>query len=210
MKTITLFKFAKTAIAGSAIALISGQSFAALPPSNVALTGTATQSSRYTSIAHPYADSDPANAIDNNTDGNFSDGSISGTFSDQGNGVGNGFSWWSVKLDNEYLVSSINIWNRTDCCSGRLRDFTVTLFDHGAFVWSNGFSASDGPNPSFSFAVGANGLLGDQVRVQLNQREFLSLAEVQVYGLPPVPEPETYALMLAGLGALGFVIRQRK
>ncbi len=28
--------------------------------------------------------------------------------------------------------------------------------------------------------------------------------------LTPVPEPETYALMLAGLGAIGFVARRRK
>jgi hypothetical protein len=27
---------------------------------------------------------------------------------------------------------------------------------------------------------------------------------------PPIPEPETYALMLAGLGVLGFVSRRRK
>ena len=26
----------------------------------------------------------------------------------------------------------------------------------------------------------------------------------------PVPEPETYAMMLAGLGALGFIGRRRK
>ena len=29
-------------------------------------------------------------------------------------------------------------------------------------------------------------------------------------GGPPVPEPETYALMLGGLGVLGFVARRRK
>ncbi len=28
--------------------------------------------------------------------------------------------------------------------------------------------------------------------------------------MTPVPEPETYALMLAGLGAMGFVTRRRK
>ncbi len=28
--------------------------------------------------------------------------------------------------------------------------------------------------------------------------------------MTPVPEPETYALMLAGLGAMGFVARRRR
>ncbi|WP_292996568.1 FxDxF family PEP-CTERM protein [Nitrosomonas sp.] len=28
--------------------------------------------------------------------------------------------------------------------------------------------------------------------------------------LTPVPEPETYAMLLAGLGLLGFVVRRRK
>lgn len=30
------------------------------------------------------------------------------------------------------------------------------------------------------------------------------------FGVAPVPEPETYALMLAGLGAIGFVARRRR
>lgn len=29
-------------------------------------------------------------------------------------------------------------------------------------------------------------------------------------GTPPIPEPETYAMMLAGLGLLGFAVRRRK
>jgi hypothetical protein len=31
-----------------------------------------------------------------------------------------------------------------------------------------------------------------------------------VYSLAPVPEPETYAMLLAGLGLLGFTARRRK
>jgi len=31
-----------------------------------------------------------------------------------------------------------------------------------------------------------------------------------LYSLAPVPEPETYALMLAGLGLVGFMARRRK
>jgi hypothetical protein len=32
----------------------------------------------------------------------------------------------------------------------------------------------------------------------------------QVISVPAVPEPETYAMMMAGLGLMGFVVRRRK
>jgi hypothetical protein len=34
--------------------------------------------------------------------------------------------------------------------------------------------------------------------------------EVANFSITPIPEPETYALMLAGLAALGFVSKRRK
>jgi hypothetical protein len=36
------------------------------------------------------------------------------------------------------------------------------------------------------------------------------LSHSGLIGVPPIPEPETYALMLAGLGAITFVARRRK
>ena len=37
-----------------------------------------------------------------------------------------------------------------------------------------------------------------------------NLGQVAVSGIPPIPEPETYAMLLAGLGLLGFITRCRK
>lgn len=49
--------------------------------------------------------------------------------------------------------------------------------------------------------------------VNVNRNDIpqgLSHATLYAAATPPVPEPETYALLLAGLGVLGFVARRRK
>ncbi|MDO9149899.1 MAG: choice-of-anchor I family protein [Methylotenera sp.] len=59
--------------------------------------------------------------------------------------------------------------------------------------------------------VAPEGLLG----FQMGGIHYLAIANevsntTSVYSLAPVPEPETYAMLLAGLGLLGFTARRRK
>jgi hypothetical protein len=150
----------------------------ATPPTNLALGRAASQSSTY-SVASAAASS----AVDGNTDGAFFDGSVTATNADTN-------AWWQVDLGASANINSIVIWNRTDCCGGRLGDYWV-------FVSNTPFSSSDtpatlqgrpgtfgshqisAPNSSTSINVGGQ---GRYVRVQLTGTDYLSLAEVQVFG----------------------------
>ena len=89
----------------AALALFAG--FSAQAGSNVALLGTASQSSSWSGDGNPLARA--SNAIDGNTDGNYYGGSVQHTNSDSGLPVGNGFAWWQVALDQNYLIDSITI-----------------------------------------------------------------------------------------------------
>ena len=146
--------------------------------SNVAQGKAATQSSMLFNTA-----GGPALAVDGNVDGNLFDGSVSTTAFDPN-------PWWQVDLGTPVSVSSIVVWNRTDCCGSRLSDYWV-------FVSNTPFGANDtpstlqtragtfashqttAPNPSTAIPVGAQ---GRYVRVQLSSGGYLSLAEVQVFG----------------------------
>lgn len=185
-------------------ALALGAAFSVHAASNVALLGIASQSSTWSGSGNPYALA--SNAIDGNTDGDYYHQSIQHTAEDFGLPEGNGFAWWQVALDQDYTIDSITIWNRTDCCTSRLREFTVSIFDDASLVWSGSYAQADGPDPSTSFTGIA--AMGDTVFVQLDRRDYLHMAEVQVFA-NTVPEPATYALMLAGLGLVGALARRR-
>ncbi|MDO6760357.1 chondroitinase-B domain-containing protein [Tamlana sp. 2_MG-2023] len=148
--------------------------------SNLALSGTATQSSvGYGGI--------PSRAIDGNTAGNWSGGSVTHTSAGTD-------AWWQVDLGQTQSIGDIVIYNRTDnCCSNRLSNFTVSVID------SNGnttFSQTVANPPSPSVTINAGDVNGEVVRVSLNGT--LSLAEVQVYegeGSNPTPADAPYDIV---------------
>ncbi|MDR7272520.1 hypothetical protein J2X20_005203 [Pelomonas saccharophila] len=76
-----------------------------------------------------------------------------------------------------------------------------------ASSWNPAFITANGGTVSSAFAVFSTGLAGG--KAYLNIHSTLSAGgEIRTFLVPaPVPEPETYALMLAGLGLL--VLRRR-
>lgn len=132
--------------------------------SNLASSGVASQSSTLYGAG-------ASRAIDGSTEGNYSNGSVTHTASQAG-------AWWQVNLSATRRIETVEIWNRTDCCSTRLGDFTVSVLNAaGATVWSTVRTGS--PDPRVTLPVGVD---GKTVKVQLNGTEHLSLAEVRVIG----------------------------
>jgi putative membrane-bound dehydrogenase-like protein len=100
---------------------------------NVAGQGVPTQSS--TGWNGP-----PEKATDGNTDGRHNRGGpgVTHTNHDQG-------AWWEVDLGRDVPVSKLRIWNRTDCCGDRLKDFKVSLLSESRqTLWTE----TIGPSPS--------------------------------------------------------------
>jgi hypothetical protein len=181
---------------------------------NVALTGTASQSSLWGGTTTAVAGA--AKAIDGNTDGTWTGlagtNSLNHTNNEAGNGVGTGYAWWEVALGGKFQIDEVVVWNRTDVGIDRLRNFTVSVLNNGVSSGSISFFGPTGPTPSFSAAFNTaffGTLVGDTIRVQLNEQNYLHLAEVQVLATP-VPEPTALALMLAGLGVTAAAARRRR
>jgi hypothetical protein len=164
-------------------------------PINLALTGTATQSSTYPWSPLLVA----SNAIDGNTDGNIYSGSVTHT-------AVRGQGWWQVDLLGMFDLDQIVLWNRTDACSYRLSNFNVSVLDnlHNT-VWTNDFFTGGAwPDPSLTIDLPDN-TWGEIVKVRLNGAEYLSLAEVQVFAAP-----EPGAMLLLGSGLIGLIGLRRK
>ena len=59
-------------------------------------------------------------AIDGNTSQQWYGGSCTHTGYDSP-------SWWKADFDGEYTVTSVTLYNRSDCCGERLSEFTINI-----------------------------------------------------------------------------------
>jgi len=134
---------------------------------NLAYNKPANQSSTFGTAAASLA-------VDENNDGNFAAGSVSSTLSEQG-------AWWEVDLLQMSDIARVTVWNRTDCCSERLNDAVIIIYDTNRREVARrqlgaaraGFNAAD------------FGVRGQYVRVQHPRVGYISLAEVRVIGTAP-------------------------
>jgi hypothetical protein len=134
---------------------------------NLALNKLATQSST------PVWGGLASRAVDGNTSGNWADGSVTHTDLDAQ-------AWWQVDLGSSQSVQSVEVWNRTDCCSERLSNFKVLLLDSNQALVTSTIVPAQGGTPT---AVQISGM-ARYVKVQLVGTNWLSLAEVKVWGTP--------------------------
>ena len=145
--------------------------------SNIAPTGTATQSSIQFS-------GNASNAIDENTEGAFWNPaqSVSLTKWEQN-------PWWQIDLGTVSTIDEINIWNRTDCCLDKLKDYYILVSD-SPFSSTNLNTTinQSGVTSFFQNTIAGNpstipiNTTGRYIRIQLQDQGFLALAEVEIIG----------------------------
>lgn len=149
-----------------------------------------------------------ARAIDGRTDGrnlteggnSLFDGHIDGVWShgyvshtNQAN-----YPWWQVDLGSARTITQVEVFNRTDCCMDRLKNWSI-LVSNNATTWTEVFrddrsagagmlTTLNGSGPMYTSGsvgriVSGGSWSGRYVRIQINRpNEWLHLADVQVWG----------------------------
>ena len=125
-------------------------------------------------------------AIDGNTDGNFWNNSVTHT-----NNVGpvqvgppgatSSQQWLTIDLGAIRGVRHVRIYNRTDCCAERLGSITVWGINPGGSGWMNLGGANMNSNPVIE--IDLLDVNTQTFWIQKNDSDYLSLAEVQVWGV---------------------------
>ena len=147
-----------------------GQQLATPVPTNLALHKFASQSSTYVCCntdwgAYRGVDGEKAGSLLFHTDNEVD-------------------PWWQVDLGARSQLTEIRIYNRLDCCKNRSRTLQVLLSDEGhnwKVVYSHDGSIFGGADGKY-LDIKLNNEIARFVRIQLREKNWFHLAEVEVYG----------------------------
>ena len=98
--------------------------------------------------------------------------------------------WWQVDLGGVSTIEQVRVFNRNDCCAGRLNNFSIFVSDSPFPSDATLVSLQNDPTVSWIPFSGAAGLRevigvgkkGRYVRVQHSREVQMHLAEVEVWG----------------------------
>lgn len=101
--------------------------------------------------------------------------------------------WWAVNLGQKYIIDSISIYNRQDCCGHRLADYYVYVYSPEDATWDN-FDAGkgilcyhhNGVSPPVIQIACTREVQGQYVKIFMEHNprinaNTLTLCEVEVY-----------------------------
>nr|XP_060633183.1 uncharacterized protein LOC132776031 [Anolis sagrei ordinatus] len=142
------------------------------PVPNVALKGKAFQSSLYHKLGLA------EHAIDGSTAVDYYRGSCTHTELEAN-------PWWMVDLGAEFNVTSVSISNREDCCADRLNVAEIRIGnseENGGLINPRcAVITAIGPGETENFDC--KGMKGRYVTVTIPRVQYLTLCEVQVFGV---------------------------
>ncbi|MBN1124775.1 MAG: discoidin domain-containing protein [Sedimentisphaerales bacterium] len=110
-------------------------------------------------------------------------------------GSGDRTPWWQVDLEQPYLIKTIVLWNRQDCCQLRLRDIAIEIKDSSdELVYVTVVNEGDELGAPATITIDLTiPVQGQYVRVSRTEdlslsgddQYLLQLAEVQIYAQVP-------------------------
>ena len=119
--------------------------------------------------------------------------------------------WWQVDLGSQGEIQEVHIYNRTDCCQPRLKDFYVLVSNIPFSASASLTDLLNNPSVTSTYFPGnagdseqiAIGNTGRYVRIQLSSsNEVLHVAEIEVMGCPAASQVQRLAASGEGVEEL--------